>query len=149
MCVCSRPVRDDTTDAGEDNSKNNLTNVYRIFSAVRQGKVDGDNVLQVGSNPEKVVYQALTSQQKKQYWLGPGTKSNPIIKTASGIWGLGCEQIIQEVYKVKQPPWLGDAWLIPYSTAAFNQLATTSRSSSLVSVAAHVSRWLDCRVTTQ
>jgi hypothetical protein len=38
--------------------------------------------------------------QKKKYWPGPGTEENKVVKTAAGIWGLGCEEIIKDVYKV-------------------------------------------------
>ena len=102
MYECCHPCNDTIADNNKVNSKNNLTNVYRIFSAVQQGKVlvDREEVIQVIESSHKRSSYILTSSQKKRYWPGPGTESNTIVKTAAGIWGYGCERLIKDVYEV-------------------------------------------------
>ena len=130
-------------DGVADASQGSLSNTFRIYSCVREGWIDSQNVHQVSSTPTSVSQELSTDvvDQKKRYWPGPGTESGKLVKTAAGILGLGCDEIIKEVYQVSRGSLSVSDTDANYScsTAAKKLSKNMMRSISLASVAEHVS----------
>jgi hypothetical protein len=65
--------------------KGNISNVYRIYSAVKTGRVlDGSGQPWL---------------QKKEYWKGLGSDEPPLKRHITALFASGCEPLIRQIYQ--------------------------------------------------
>ncbi|KAK7708663.1 hypothetical protein SLS63_013469 [Diaporthe eres] len=96
------------------NGHGNTSNVFRIFASVKQGKFTQD-----GIKYEQIV----------QYFHGIGVKKWYPEKLIDGVSGLGCEELIKEVYQyccanIRSPS--DELWFFGFSRGAYVVRAVAS-----------------------
>lgn len=101
-------------DGKESNGHGNTSNVFRIFASVKQGKFTQDSI-----KYEQIV----------QYFHGIGVKKWYPEKLIDGVSGLGCEELIKEVYQyccanIRSPA--DELWFFGFSRGAYVVRAVAS-----------------------
>jgi len=74
-----------------DTEHRNFTNIFRIFSVVHTA----DGLTEEQQSAEEL----QKFEQTRKYWSGVGTDSTKVAKARAGIWGVGSDELIRDVYE--------------------------------------------------